>query len=425
MATVKLYLDTRRARLDGTFPIKVMVNHKGNFLIGTEFYANQKEWDGSQYTVKVSNYRARNMQLRNILNKVENLIFELENDNRLNSMQNQKIKELIDGKLSGKTDNLVFIDYLDKFVSTKNRPGTKQVYTSTRNKIIEFDKSITFSGITPEWLTRFENWMKQKELGVNYIGIHMRNIRAVFNYAVNNEYTNIYPFRKFKIKTEKTAKRAMKPEDLIKLRDYACEPHQKKYRDLFTLIFYLIGINPVDLFQLKEIKDGRIEYIRAKTGKRYSIKVYPEAMEIIENYKGTNFLIDVLDTWGKYEDFTHRMNINLKQIGDVTRVGLGGKKIRTPLFPGITIYHARHTWATIAANIDIPKDTISAALGHEIGSDTTAIYIDFDQNKVDEANRRVIDFINEVRKWMRFIDAIRLLCESAIQLTRDYALVKQ
>lgn len=175
------------------------------------------------------------------------------------------------------------------------------------------------------------------------------------------------------------------------------------------LIFYLIGINPVDLFHLKEIKNERIEYIRAKTGKHYSVKVYPEAMAIFEKYKGTNFLIDVLDSWNKYEDFTHRMNINLKQIGDVTRVGLGGKKIRTPLFPDITIYHARHTWATIAANIDIPKDTISAALGHEIGSDTTAIYIDFDQKKVDEANRKVIDFINETKQWMHVIDAINTI----------------
>lgn len=223
MATVKLYLDTRRARRDGTFPIKIMINHKGNFLIGTDFYANQKEWDGSLFSVKASNYRARNMQLRNIINKVENLIFEFENDGRLNSMQNKKIKELIEEKLSGRTDNLVFIDYLDKFVSTKTKVGTKQVYMSTRNKIEIYDKLATFASITPEWLTRFENWMKQDGLGVNYIGLHLRNIRAVFNYAVNNDYTSIYPFRKFKIKAEKTAKRAIKPEDLIKLQEYACE----------------------------------------------------------------------------------------------------------------------------------------------------------------------------------------------------------
>lgn len=394
MATVKLYLDTRRPRKNGDFPVKIMINHKGNFLLGTEFYASEKEWDGVQYSAKARNYRVRNIQLREILNKIENLIFDLEKRGRLKTIQNSKLKELAQHELAGKRENLLFIDYLDKFIETKARPGTKSIYNATRNKIELYDKNATFSTITQEWLLNFEKGLRDEGLKINYISLHLRNIRAVFNYAINNEYTNVYPFRKFKIKSEKTAKRAMKPQDLVALRDYPCEPHQIKYRDIFMLIFYLIGINPIDLFHLKEIKDGRIEYIRAKTGKRYSIKVYPEALEIIEKYRGKNYLLDILDTYGKYEDFTHRMNLNLKQIGEVCRVGRGGKKIRQPLFPDLTIYSARHTWATIAANIDISKDIISAALGHEIGSDTTAIYIDFDQEKVDRANREVINFIN-------------------------------
>ena len=87
------------------------------------------------------------------------------------------------------------------------------------------------------------------------------------------------------------------------------------------------------------------------------------------------------------------MNINLKQIGEMQRKGLGGKKIRTPLFPDITIYHARHTWASVAAGLDIPKETIAAGLGHEIGNRVTSIYIDFDRKKVDEANKLVAHYI--------------------------------
>ncbi|MFK2229309.1 integrase [Bacteroides fragilis] len=64
-------------------------------------------------------------------------------------------------------------------------------------------------------------------------------------------------------------------------------------------------------------------------------------------------------------------------------------------------YWARHTWATIAAGLDIPKETISEALGHEIGSSVTSIYIDFNRQKVDDANRKVIDYINSVGSWIR------------------------
>jgi integrase len=85
----------------------------------------------------------------------------------------------------------------------------------------------------------------------------------------------------------------------------------------------------------------------------------------------------------------------LKTIGPYERKGRGGKKTHTPLFPELSQYWCRHTWATIAAELDIPKETIAAALGHDMGNPTTAIYINFNQKKVDEANRKVIDFLNE------------------------------
>lgn len=79
--------------------------------------------------------------------------------------------------------------------------------------------------------------------------------------------------------------------------------------------------------------NGRFEYKRAKTGKLYSIKVEPEAQDIIEKYKGKDYLLNIMDEYGNYKDFLHRMGIGLKQIGETERKGLGGKKSRNPLFP--------------------------------------------------------------------------------------------
>ncbi|MDR0437388.1 MAG: hypothetical protein LBH22_03700 [Bacteroidales bacterium] len=86
----------------------------------------------------------------------------------------------------------------------------------------------------------------------------------------------------------------------------------------------------------------------------------------------------------------------MKKIGEV-KIGKQGKKTREPLFPDISWYYARHTWATIASKLDISKDIIAAALGHG-ATTTTDIYIDFDQKKVDDANRKVIDYINNYEK---------------------------
>lgn len=160
-------------------------------------------------------------------------------------------------------------------------------------------------------------------------------------------------------------------------------------------MFYLIGINAADMFSLTEanIMDGRIVYHRAKTGKLYSIKIEPEAEEIINKYRGKKFLLFPCDTRSSHLIYLHRMNIALSNIGPLERKGRSDKKKRHPLFPGLSSYWARHTWATIAAELDVPKETISAALGHNIGSDVTSIYIEFNRAKIDEANRKVIDYI--------------------------------
>ncbi len=108
-----------------------------------------------------------------------------------------------------------------------------------------------------------------KDISMNARSVHLRNIRTVFNDAINKGDVpqSLYPFRRFKIKNEETPKRSLSVQELITLRDYPCEQHQERYRDVFMLIFYLIGINVKDLMGLTEIRNGRISYRRAKTGR--------------------------------------------------------------------------------------------------------------------------------------------------------------
>ncbi len=286
----------------------------------------------------------------------------------------------------------------------KSNPSTRSVYQGTLNKINEFNRQqpLLFSDVDKAWLKAFEHFMSG-HLKTNTRSIHLRNLRAIFNDAISDGFVsqNLYPFRKFRIKQEQTQKRALTIDELILLRDFQCEPHQEKYRDLFMLIFYLIGINIKDLLYLKEVKNGRIKYRRAKTGKLYDIEVLPEAMAIIDKYRGKDYLLYFVENYTNYRDFVHRLNENLQEIGpvDIQTTGKNhGKKTRFPLFPNLTTYYARHTWATIAASLDIPKETIGAALGHEIGSKITSIYIDFDTEKIDEANRKVMEYIKAYNK---------------------------
>lgn len=399
MATVNFYLDTRRAKSDKSYPIKLHIRHNGKFLISTEFTATPDTWTGTEYNKEAKNYKTKNVAIRSLINKVETHLISLDTIGKLKGTSDKALKDQIERLLKNNAiDEKCFIDYIDDFISTKNKKNTIDCYISTKNKLLIYDENCSFDTMDRKWLDSFNKWMSSTGMKTNSRSIHLRNIRTIFNYAIDNEETDLYPFRKFSIEREETRKRSLKAEQLALLRDYAGESYQKEYQEIFMLMFYLIGINGIDLFHLKEIKDGYIEYKREKTGKLYSIKVEPEAMNIIDKYKGTKYLLNIMESNNEnYRNYMMAMNRGLQKLGDFERKGLGGRKIRESLFPGITSYWARHTWATIAAKLDIPKETISAALGHEIGSKITSIYIDFDQNKIDEANRKVIDYVNRIK----------------------------
>lgn len=303
---------------------------------------------------------------------------------------NQQIKRLIDSRFNGS---------VRKFsIEIGINPYQKV------NRLFLIDKRTgKYPNPSIEILTQISNTfnisIESLQTG-NYdsINIHLRNIRAVFNDAIDDEITTFYPFRRFKIRPVATAKRSMSVEDLRTLFNFPVEDHQVKYLDIFKLIFYLIGINIIDLCNLKEIRDERIEYYRSKTNRLYSLKVEPEAMEIINKYKGENYLLDIMDRYSNHKDYLKRLNQNMRLVGPVTfeEVNIKGIKriikVHHPFFPKITTYWLRHTWATIAAYLEIPKETIAAALGHG-GNTVTDIYINFDQKKIDDANRKVLDFV--------------------------------
>lgn len=398
----KIKLDTRRARKDGTYPVVVEVKNVTQIRFATPYASLKENWDYDGFNKKEKDYKRKNIVLDGILNKVEKFLIKLEEDGE--RLSDKKMREEISAILGGgdnvQTKSKYFIDYLDEFVARKTNAGTKSVYTTTRNKLLRFDSKCTFDSMDKGWLERFEAWMAQG-MKVNAYAIHFRNIRSVFNYAIDEEYTTLYPFRRFTIKKEETRKRSLTVDQLRILRDYPCEEYQERYRDIFMLMFYFIGINAVDLLTAKTsaLVNGRFEYKRAKTGKLYSIKVEPEAQVIIDKYKGKDFLLNIMDEYKDYKNFLHRMGIALKEIGETERKGLGGKKTRKPLFPDLSSYWTRHSWATIAAEIDIPKEVIAHALGHSWANATvTDIYIRFDEKKVDEANRKVLDYLSNINQ---------------------------
>ena len=222
----------------------------------------------------------------------------------------------------------------------------------------------------------------------------LRSVRAVFSHANEEGIVKTDPFIGFDIREETTIKRSMSLETLRTIRDWKVSPWQEEYRDMFMLMFYLVGINAADLFlaRKEQMVDGRLNYKRKKTGKLYSVKVQPEAMAIIEKYQGKDYLLSPMDRYNNYKNYLQHMNKALSTLG--INYTTSSEKKGKAIFPQLSTYWSRHTWATLAYEIGIPVDVIGQALGHSDRQHTiTMIYIRMDDKKVDEANRKVLDYL--------------------------------
>lgn len=399
MATIKIKLKKQKTNKRGHCPICFSLSHNNRRVyIPLHLTAPPQLWENDHINSFEPDYISTNMKLKLFYNKAKLFIDDLSLSGVLFRMPAVELKNLIYDHIFPAPGQKVcnrsnFAATLRRFANIKN-PTTKQMYLYTLKRMADLDPLIetrSFNDINIEYLTDFNNGLKNTSQ--NYRNIHLRNIRSVFNFAIDEELTNFYPFRRFKIKPVRTAKRSLTVEELRTLFNYPVEDYAVQYRDMFILMFLLCGINGIDLYNLSEIYRGRIEFNRRKTGRFYSIKVEPEAMEIIERYRGQNALLNIADSYRNHADYFHRMNLALKRIGTLKIVPRTGRKIITPLFPKISAYWARHTWATIAAEIDIPDPVITLGLGHGPENTTTEIYIRRNQAKVDVANRRIIDYV--------------------------------
>lgn len=396
----KLYLD-RRGKENPPYPVKIALNLRGSSAyISTGVSVSENEWDAKTGRVVATPMKARyNLILQEKKTLVDRTIEELASEGKLRGLRLSEIRSLVQSKVSlavGRVGNEAgVVRIVREYASKAKRPATRVAYELTARKIAQFDKrgeELVFEDITKDWLEGFNEWMSGSAPSVNARNIHLRNIRTIFNYAIDDGLTSVYPFRKFKIKAAPTKDRSLRASTLREIFGYDCDEWQTEYRDIFKLIFLLCGINMGDLAMLAEIRNGRIEYQRLKTGQPVSVAVLPEAMEIIDRYRGRTHLLNILDRYRSYKDYLHHLNDALKKIGmhyDSSRKRYDGEAI----CKDISTYYARYSWATIATELDVPERTIAAALGHSTSS-VTDIYMRADmRRKVDAANRRVADFV--------------------------------
>lgn len=293
-------------------------------------------------------------------------------------------------------DTHSFISFARTLVEQLKQIGkrcTADTYTTAVNSFARFrnEQDVHLDEVDSDLMAAYESYLKQHGICPNSISFYMRNLRAIYNRAVDKEMTiQRYPFKHVYTGIDKTVKRAVPLNIIRQIRDLdlSLYPVMDYARDIFMFSFYTRGMSFVDIAFLKkkDLQNGILSYRRHKTNQQLFIKWEKPMQELVDKYdtSGTPYLLPIIkncdiDERKQYKDEAHRVNRNLKKIG--RQLGLT---------ISLTSYVARHGWASIAKSKNIPIATISEAMGHDSES-TTRIYLaSLDTAVVDKANSLIL-----------------------------------
>lgn len=404
-------LETRRPKANGKFSVKIRFNFKNQaFYVSTGIEVSKDNFTLGKI-IGIPKATMMNNIIAKKLDYTQNVLEDLQLRGLIKTKfkTGTEIKRFIESDVDDYDElslddrmKLHFKTYTEKHLQKYNSKSSSEQYRLMLKKVESFCEvqNLFISDISVGWLKDFEIFCDKTGMSVNGKANYLRAIRTIFNDAIDRDLIGPekYPFRRFKIKRAKTKHRNVTVEDLRfmwnfdydtfyaelkeKSKKHTAEfPNVKRYVDLFFLSFYLCGMNIKDLLFLKksDIRNEQLSVMRIKTDEPIIIRIEPEAKEIIDRYPGKKYLLDFLDSYSTddYKNVERRMNVNIKFV-----------------LPVITAYWGRHSWATIAGELDIPDPIIDIAQGRTV-SGMSAVYINRNLSKISDANRKVIDYLFE------------------------------
>ncbi len=397
MASIKVkFRPSSRQEQEGTIYYQI-IHARTTRQLPSSLRIFPAEWDAKRSRVAVSKKSSRKNlllaireEIRYDVKRISKVIQRLES-----SGIEYSVDEIAEEFQRYKRDYTLFV-YLEKSASELKERGklrTSETYAAALASFRKFrgGKDVMLDAINCQLMETYEAWLKQRGLSPNTISFYTRILRAAYNRAVDEGIIDDRtPFRHVYTGIDKTVKRALPLVTIRKIRKLHLKPHSSLAyaRDMFLLSFMLRGMSFIDMAFLKktDLNHGYITYRRRKTGQQLTIKWTKEMQHILDRYPAnpTPYLLPIIKSTDVNPRYTYRnaaynINHNLKTIA--SKIGL-----HTPL----TLYVARHSWASAAQSKGIPLSIISEGMGHD-SETTTRIYLaSLETTAVDDANTLIL-----------------------------------
>ncbi len=400
MASIKVkFRPSTVADHEGTIYYQILHERKPRQLL-SDYHVFQSEWDESRAMVVTTQNSERKAFILSIRERI-----------RWDVERLTKIVRKLDGNgLQYTADDVIdefnryaqeysLFNFMESIIIKLKQNGkvrTSETYTSALNSFKKFrkDEDIMLDCLNSEVMEAYEAWHQSRGVAPNTISFYTRILRAVYNRAVEEDIVeNKNPFRHVYTGVDKTIKRALPLPVIKKIKalDLSLTPALDYARDMFMMSFMLRGMSFIDMAFLRktDLQNGYVTYRRRKTGQKLVIEWTNEMQLILDKYpeNASDYLLPVIRNPGTnerctYHNMGYNINHSLKAVAKVVGVTI-------PL----TLYVARHSWASIAKSKGIPLSVISEGMGHD-NEATTQIYLaSLDTSAVDKANSLIIKSI--------------------------------
>ncbi|MCM1450782.1 MAG: site-specific integrase [Clostridium sp.] len=363
----------------------------------TEYRVLPEEWDAARSMVKNANGMGRLPLIQDIRQGIRSDVERLARTARRLEERGgcHTVDDIIDQYRRFACEYSLF-NFMEGQIVKLRRNGrirTSETYAAALNSFRQFRKGedVMMDSVSSDMMEAYSAWHKSKGNSSNTISFYLRVLRAAYNRVVEDGVIeDRRPFRRVFTGVEKTAKRALPLDVIRKIRnlDLSASPALDFARDMFMLSFLLRGMSFVDMAFLKksDLKEGAISYRRRKTGQRLTIAWTEEMQKILGKYPtNTNqYLLPIISRAGcnercAYKRMAEKINRGLKEVA---------KMAMAP--DSLTMYVARHSWASAARAKGFPLSVISEGMGHE-NEATTRIYLaSLETSVVDKANAAII-----------------------------------
>ena len=381
---------------EGTIYYQIIHERKVRQLL-TDYKVFPSEWDESRSMVTTTQKSERKSFILSIRERIRWDVERLTKiDRKLNSNGLTYTADDVIDEFNRYAHEYSLFNFMENIIARlkqNSKVRTSETYKSTLNSFKKFrkDEDIMLDCLTSEIMEAYEAWHKGRGVAPNTISFYTRILRAVYNRAVEDDIIeNRNPFRHVYTGVDKTVKRALPLAVIKKIKtlDLSLTPALDYARDMFLMSFYLRGMSFIDMAFLKksDLKNGYVTYRRRKTGQQLVIEWTKEMQMILDKYpeNKSDYLLPIIRNSGLNERCTYRntgynINHNLKRIAEMVGVTI-------PL----TLYVARHSWASAAKAKGIPLSVISEGMGHDSEA-TTQIYLaSLDTSVVDKANSLIL-----------------------------------